>query len=342
MLTTESKRSFHRRMSQLLALAAVVMLALAFGSDASARGAGLHGRLLTSGLAGASGATVGPDGALYAVEGALGQVVRIDPRSGRKRIFATGLPPAIPEVGIGGAIDVAFIGRTAYVLVTLLGEFGAGVDGIYRITGPDTWEIVADLGTFSRDNPPPTAFDLAHGVQFAMQPIDQGFLVSDGHHNRILHVTLDGAISVLKQYDNVVPTGLAGEFGTVYVAELGPVPNLPEDGKVTSFPLLAPGTDRAAVASGVSMIVDVELGPDGALYALSQGDIGSEVPGAPAAPNTGRLLQVKKDGTFKVLARRIDRPTSLDFACGRAHVTTLTGQVLQFNRLDWFLAGLCL
>ena len=35
--------------------------------------------------------------------------------------FAHGLPPATPAVGIGGAMDVAFVDGTAYVLVTLVG-----------------------------------------------------------------------------------------------------------------------------------------------------------------------------------------------------------------------------
>ena len=62
-----------------------------------------------------------------------------------------------------------------------------------------------------------------------------GLLVTDGHHNRVLRVTLDGEISELIAFDNIVPTGLAVRGGTVYMAEAGPVPHLPEDGKVVSF-----------------------------------------------------------------------------------------------------------
>lgn len=308
-----------------------------FSSATLAEGGAMaeKGRLLTSGLQGASGATVGPDGALYVVEGALGQVTRINPRNGKRSVFATGLPPAFDFVGIGGAIDVEFIGETAYVLVTLVGEFGGGPDGIYRITAKDmTGELpIADLGTFSALNPPSTPFELFHGVQYAMEPVDQGFVVSDGHHNRLLHVTLDGTISELKQYDNIVPTGLAGDVGTLYVAEFGAVPNAPESGKVISLGLLTPAVDRPAVAAGVSMIVDVEFGPDGELYALSQGDLAVDIPGAPALPDTGRLLKVNDDGTFAILAQGLDRPTSLNFVCDDALVVTLTGNVLKFGHV---------
>lgn len=74
--------------------------------------------LLVTGLQGATGSTVGPDGALYVTEGAAGRISRVDPQTGELTTFASGLPKAIPAVGIGGAIDVAFIGKTAYVLVT--------------------------------------------------------------------------------------------------------------------------------------------------------------------------------------------------------------------------------
>ena len=83
-----------------------------------------------------SGSTVGPDKALYVTDGPGGRVLRVDPETGTVTTFASGLPRAIPEVGIGGAIDVAFAGGSAYVLVTLVGpSFGQNdvVNGIYRI-----------------------------------------------------------------------------------------------------------------------------------------------------------------------------------------------------------------
>src|SRR5882724_10056064 len=57
--------------------------------------------LLVTGLQGASGSTVGPDGALYVTEGAAGRISRVDPQTGELTTFASGLPPSI--IGIGGA-----------------------------------------------------------------------------------------------------------------------------------------------------------------------------------------------------------------------------------------------
>ena len=48
-----------------------------------------------------SGSTVGPDKALYVTDGPGGRVLRVDPETGATT-FASGLPRAIPEVGIGG------------------------------------------------------------------------------------------------------------------------------------------------------------------------------------------------------------------------------------------------
>ena len=151
--------------------------------------------LIASGLQGASGSTVGPDGALYVTEGAPGRIARVDPETGARTTFASGLPSWV--VGLGGAIDVAFIDGTAYALVTLVGPDVGGTNtvGIYRVDGPNTFTIVADIGTFAVLNPPRTQFDVPSGLQFALQKYRGGFLVTDGHHNRVLSATLDGAVS---------------------------------------------------------------------------------------------------------------------------------------------------
>ena len=86
----------------------------------------------------------------------------------------------------------------------------------------------------------------------------------------MLRVTLDGEITELIAFGNIVPTGLAVSGNTVYMAEAGPVPHLPEDGKVVSFGPKSPTATE--VASGASLLVDVEFGRGRTLYALSQGD----------------------------------------------------------------------
>jgi streptogramin lyase len=82
-------------------------------SNTAEKPGGPTATLLVDSLAGGSGSTIGPGGALFVTEGPTGSILRVDPDTGEVTTFATGLPPAIIE--IGGAMDVAFIGGTAYV-----------------------------------------------------------------------------------------------------------------------------------------------------------------------------------------------------------------------------------
>ena len=286
--------------------------------------------LLASGLQGALGSGLGPGGALFVVEGAVGRITRIDPQSGDKTTFASGLPPAV--VGLGGVVDVAFYGPTAYALTTLVGpDFGTDdVSGIYQITGPASATPIADLGEFSIANPPKTAFDVRAGLQYALEPFQGGFLVTDGHLNRVLRVGRRGDIHEFIAFDNIVPTGLAVSGDTVYMAQAGPVPHLPQDGKVVAFGAKPAGV--TVIASGASLLVDVEFGRGRTLYALSQGMFppGGD-PAQPAIPNTGALLRVNDTGTFTVIAGGLNQPTSLEFIGNTAYVVTLGGEVWKID-----------
>ena len=291
-----------------------------------------------------SGSTVGPDRALYVTDGPGGRDLRVDPRSGRVTTFASGLPAAIPDVGIGGAMDVAFVGRTAYVLVTLVGPaLGQPdvVDGIYRIEKDGTATAIADIGAWSIAHPPTTPFFVPSGVQYALQTFRGGFLVTDGHRNRVLRVSRHGDIRPVIAFDNIVPTGLEVRGDKIYVGQAGPIPHLPQNGKVVR---LNPKTTAAEeVASGAPLIVDVEFGSGCQLYALSQGiwdlPVTPENEGAPASPNTGSLVRVERDGTFAPVVDGLDRPTSVDFIGNTAFVVTLTGKVIRIDNVGRSASG---
>jgi hypothetical protein len=292
---------------------------------------------LASNLGSTSGSTVGPDGALYVAErevGADGRILRVDPQTGEVTEFASGLPQA--PIPLGGVVDVAFIGNTAYALVTVVGDplfSSSHASGIYRVDGPSSFTLIADIGAFSmNDVPTNTPIALKTGVQYALETYRGGFLVSDGHHNRVLQVTLDGEISEMIAFDNTVPTGLEVHGNTVYMAEAGPAPHEPQDGRVVAFgPKLSTAT---VVAYGAPLLVDVERGRGRTLYALSQGDWTGNPEtdaGAPAQPDTGSLVEVNKDGTFTVITEDLDRPTSLEFIGNTAYVVTLTGEIWKID-----------
>jgi hypothetical protein len=315
----------------LMLTAAVIAMITPSAASASSPCQGPTASRLVTGLEGAMGSTIGPDGALYVTEGAAGRISRVDPQTGEKTTYASGLPPAI--IGIGGAIDVAFIDNIAYVLVTLVNDPlfpSSDVDGIYRVDGPDSFTVVADIGAFNLANPPtiPFPYFIATGLQYALQTYRGGFLVTDAHLNRVLRVTLDGEISVLIAFDNIVPTGLEVRGNTVYMDEAGADPHLPQDGKVVLFGRKSPTATE--VASGVPFLLDVEFG-GGRLYALSHGTVDPNIDPSNAVPNTGALVKVNGDGTFTVIMDGLDRPTSLEFIGNTAYFVTLTGEIWKID-----------
>jgi hypothetical protein len=304
---------------------AVAALALVLPQAAQAQ--------LASGLAGSVGSTVGPDGALYVPESAVGRITRIDPKTGAVTTYAEGLPATLPWVGFGGATDVAFLGGTAYALVTMVGPDlgGSDVVGIYRIDASGNHEPIADIGSFTIANPSPTDWFLPSGVQYAMEPWRGGFLVTDGHHNRVLSVKLNGEVSEFRGFDNIVPTGLEVRGNTVYMARMGAIPHLAEEGQVVAFG--PKSASERVVASGAPMLVDVERGRGQTMFALSQGTWDEAFPGSPAKPDEGSVVRVNADGSFSVVADGLDRPSSMEIIGNSAYVVTLTGEVWAIDNI---------
>jgi sugar lactone lactonase YvrE len=290
--------------------------------------------LLVTGLEELQGSTVGPGGALFVTAPLTGSIWRVDPKTGAATLFASGLPARIPGLFYlgSGVVDVAFIGGTAYALVTGVAPDLDGHDivGIYRVDGPDSFTIVADLGAWSEAHPPATDFFVGTGFQYAIEAYRGGFLVTDGHHNRLLWVTRDGEITEVAAFSDVVPTGLAVRGNTIYMGEAGPIPHLPETSKVMTLTLKSGTAMQLASGAGlndIGLLVDVEFGRGNMLYALLQGYWDGPFEGTPATPNTGALVQVNRDGTFTVLVDGLNQPTSMEFIGNTAYVVTLNGEV---------------
>ena len=332
--STSKGRNVMNRQRVVIGLALSCVLILSSTAFAAQTPVGAaSATLLVSGLAGGSGSTVGPGGALYVTEGVAGRIARVDPQSGQVTTYASGLPARLGFIHIGGPIDVAFIGSTAYALVTMVGADLGGTDivGIYRVDGPDSFTVIADIGAYSLAHPPSTSFFVPTGVQYSLETYRGGFLVSDGHHNRVLHVTLDGTISEMMVFGNIVPIGLGVRGNTIYVAEAGPIPHLPEDGKVVSF-----GPNSAIVtevASGARLLLDVEFGRGGTLFALSQGIWTGPAEGFPADPNTGALVRVNGAGGFTEVVTGLNQPTSLELIGNTAYVVTLNGEIWKIDNV---------
>src|SRR5262249_22212876 len=150
------------------------------------------------------------------------------------------------------------------------------------------------------------------GLQYALQTYRGGFLVTDGHLNRVLRVTLDGEVTVLIAFDNFVPTGLEVRGNAVYMAEAGPVPHLPQNGEVVSCESRSPTATDAA--SGACLPAAVEFGPGHLCCTLTQGiSPAGGSPRSPAPPSTGARVKRNGHGPFTSLTEPLDRPSSLEF-----------------------------
>jgi len=328
--------SSQRTFLALLAALAAMAVPLAAGASPPAAQPGAPELLATLPGGAASGSAIGPGGALFVPQPATGEIWRVDPKSGAKSLYASGLPQRFDFLPFGGVMDVAFYGSTAYALVSVVEPGVVGCDpdliGLYRIDGSSSSTLVADIGTFACANPPPDGLGIANvvksGVQYALEPFQGGFLVTDGHHNRVYRVTLDGAVTQMIQFGDVVPTGLEVQGNTIYLAEAGPVPHEAQNGKIVSF---QPGSSAAAVASGARLAVDVERGRGQTLFALSQGAFpcggDPSCAGSPASHDTGALLRANANGTMTTVADELDQPSSLEIVDNTAYVITLGGEI---------------
>ena len=109
------------------------------------------------------------------------------------------------------------------------------------------------------------------------------------------------------------------------MSQAGPVPHLPENGKVLSFSGSSPTV--MTVGSGAPLLVDVEFGRGQTLFALSQGDYSGDPAGSPALPNTGSLVRVNGDGSFSIIVDELNIPTSFEIIGNTAYIVTLGGEV---------------
>lgn len=132
--------------------------------------------------------------------------------------------------------------------------------------------------------------------------------------------------------------GSDSSHGKVYLATAGPIPHLPSTSQIqavgTNGEATVVGEWASTYSGNAGLIVDVEFGHGGLLYGLLQGHWNlPPIPdneGLPAAPNTGELVAVGRDGKFRTVVSALNQPTSLDFI-GQSAFVTLTGTILRID-----------
>lgn len=276
-----------------------------------------------------------PEGQVITAKvGDTARIVRVSPE-GELTEVAT-LPSVLfGQEPVGGA-RLARVGDELYVTNGVwtevsgsqnLGLFGA----VARLVGGHVTEV-ADLWEFENAENPDGFIRETHPYGLVTGP-DGALYVADAGANTLLKVDPEsGAVTLLATFEGLpgplpnparegakesdpVPTGVAfAEDGTLYVSLLPGFPFTPGSAKVVTVGQDGQVTDYA---TGLTMVTDLQAGPDGALYAVSLGEFGESGP----TPRTGSLVRIENGKTETVL-EGLSFPTSVAFAeDGTAYLT---------------------
>ena len=93
------------------------------------------------------------------------------------------------------------------------------------------------------------------------------------------------------------------------------------------------------MASGATMLINVERDPRGQALRTLSGPVGRCRCGLPGEPDTGRLLVVGRHGELTPVVDGagvelvLDRPTSVEFVGKTAYVVSVTGDIYRVDGL---------
>jgi len=274
----------------------------------------------------------GDSGAVVTI-GADGAVTQVGP----------GLPSFTFGTEVVGPAGVAVVDGTVYVVT---GGVGPGTPAVDPMAGrASVWSIdastgegtvVADLEAFERtNNPDPNFID---SDPYGMVAGTDGMLyVAEAGGNDILKVDPStGEVSLLAVIPGLpgqeanpnrggaseidpVPTGLAwAPDGGLYVSTLSGGPFIP--GTAALMHVAMDGT-VTTVASGLTMLGDVTVAPDGTIYVVTMSDNFID----PAGPAAGSIVMVDpQSGASTPVITGIPFPGSIAFdADGNAYITAM-------------------
>jgi sugar lactone lactonase YvrE len=282
--------------------------------------------------------------------GQTARVVRISPDGTQSEVGT------LPSLHLGeemlGASRVVVMDGVAYVTS---GEWAGGMQedripfmaAVVRIEGGQMSELTSTW-PIERDSNPAGALVETHPYGLAEGP-DGMLWLADAAGNTLLRIDPEsGETELVAVFDALpgpipnpargnaleiepVPTGVAFDAsGNIYVSFLPGVPFLPGSAKVVRV------TEDGGVsdyATDLTMLTDLQTGPDGNLYAVSMGEFTEQGP----VPSSGAVLRIGEGTTSEAILTGLSFPTGLAFASnGDAYVTVNgmgtsgSGQVLKY------------
>ena len=266
--------------------------------------------------------------------GATSRIIRVTPDGEQTEVGR--LPSLATPMGVEGGARLVFLDDTLYATSGFWIEM-AGPEpmplmaSIVRVEEGEL-TAVADTWAFENENNPDNFIRESHPYGITSGP-DGALWVADAGANTLLRVAPDsGDIKLITVFEGIespmpnpnrgdamesdpVPTGITvGGDGTVYVALLPGFPFLPGSGKIVT---VTPEGEVSDYATGLTMVTDIKMGPDGNLYAVQLGQFTQEGP----VPNSGALVRIENGEATEVLTE-LSFPTALAFADnGDAYLT---------------------
>lgn len=332
-------------------------------------------KVVATGLNGPQGVHVTADGTLWVSEDGLGgaatftvpgqtatgnygdsaRIIRVAP-DGTQSVVASTTSVTVPEIGSAGGGKIATIGDTVYVAN---GVWNAGfsvprparASAVLRVDGAAAVEIANIFAFEAATNPDGVAAAQggidSHAYGLAAGP-DGQLYVADAGANALFKVNPQGGLvslvaSLAGQTGTraqSVPTGVAfGADGNAYVSLLsgGPFPS----GAAKVVKVV--GSTVSDFATGMTMLTDVERGPDGKLYVVSFGGFDPASTAIPFKANAGSIIRLGTNGEKTTVLSGLNYPTSVAFtAAGDAYVSENglglpgSGRVVRYSKLTLY------
>jgi hypothetical protein len=283
---------------------------------------------LTLALAGHGGDTVIPAAEGFTVHIGLSSSVATLGEDGCTTPIVQGLvSTAWEQTGwIWGAMDVAYLDDALYVLLSGAGPTWlspSSFSGVFRVNDDGTMDLVADLTTWIADNPPanlPLDYN-SDGSLFDLEAAGDALLLTEAVGGQLIRVTPEGEITRVADLSegHLVPTGIAvDDEGNAFVGFETADPYGDGASKVVQ---VTPGGTVTDAWTGLTVVTDVALGPDGVLYAAEMATGFTE--GDPSfPPDSGRVVRQSGPDSSEEVMTGLPAPAYLGFdASGRLLVT---------------------
>jgi hypothetical protein len=289
--------------------------------------------------------------------GNTASVVKID-RKGTLTTVATGFPSALSaRPDVNGVADIAFLDGELYAVTAGGGcSHGSSLPNMVAKIDQKTghWTMIADMSAAVMAHPAAQVGDdfEADGVFYSMIATGGKLYTIDTNHAQLWSVTRQGQVQMVTDFSktfgaNFDPTVMVPSEGGLLVGTLGRFPITPDYSVlVTLKPTLAEGLidwldpwapDQLHITGssspGLTTVVAMDWGPDGALYLLEL----SDAAGSPT-PGYGKVVRVRGRGMAEDVITGLSVPTGMIFGPdGALYVSNWgaadapIGQILRFN-----------